>query len=71
MRNSFPIMRFKIKLFQLYSQVKTVVSFAHDLNKAVICTNMLYKGTNQKHCYILAINLHSLDFQARMELRVY
>ena len=71
MRNFFPIMRFKIKLFQFYSKVKTVVLFAYDLDKAVFCTNMLYKRTSQKHCYILAINLHTLDFKARMELRVY
>ena len=71
MRNSFPIMTFKIKLFQLYSKVKTVVLFAYDLNKAVISTNMLYKRTSQKHGYILAINLRTLDFQARIELRVY
>ena len=50
----------------------TLVLFAYDLNKAVFfCTNILYKRTSQKHCYILAINLHMLDFQARMELRVY
>ena len=66
MRNSFPVTRFKIKLFQLYSKVKTVVLFAYDLNKAEICINMLYKRTGQKHGYILAINLLTLDFQARM-----
>ena len=71
MRNSFPIMRVKIKLFQLHSKVKTAVLFAYDLNKAVICTNMLYIRTSQKRCYILTINLHTLDFQAGMELRVY
>ena len=76
MRNFFPIMRFKIKLFQLYSKVKTVVLFAYDLNKAVICTSC------NLHQYVLQKNkskallhsgnqLHTLDFQARMELRVY
>ena len=32
---------------------------------------MTYKRTSQKQCYILAINLQTLDSQARMELCVY